>query len=285
MGYVTAKYGNSLVRIGGSPVRTMPLIDAYGGNSVYRDGDYIVHIFTADGSLYFVSPGDVSLFIVGGGGGGMGSAASSYYDAGGGGASGDYLLKSIKIPIGSYHISIGAGAVGRSPQTSDIAYGGTSFLSGPGIYEDASGGASAISGLFGNYTSSGANSWSYSGGGGIDGAAGGGGAGMAGNGASASSDGPLTAGGGGIGILTSITGSPIGYCGGGQGGGQTGLWGVQSSYGGGSGSLVGGTEIPAQSHGRANSGGGGGGIRKTGSPFINGGSGGSGIVIIRYKFI
>jgi len=95
---------------------------------------------------------------------------------------------------------------------------------------------------------------------------------------------------GGAGATTSITASPVTYAGGGGGAGWTGCGGPGGTGGGGKGSSAG---SPPSSgtpgvDGTANTGGGGGG---GGADFVptsggNGGaaSGGSGIVIIRYKF-
>jgi len=99
-----------------------------------------------------------------------------------------------------------------------------------------------------------------------------------------------TGGTGGAGATTSITASPVAYAGGGGGAGWTGSGGPGGTGGGGKGSSAG---SPPSSgtpgvDGTANTGGGGGG---GGADFVptaggNGGaaSGGSGIVIIRYKF-
>jgi len=111
--------------------------------------------------------------------------------------------------------------------------------------------------------------------------AGGGGATAAGS----TGGGPAPLGGpgaGGAGATTSITGSPVAYAGGGGGGGAPGqpLFGSGGTGGGapggsGSGGNNGG-------NGTANTGGGGGG--GGGSPGVSSGRGGSGKVVIRYKF-
>ena len=82
---------------------------------------------------------------------------------------------------------------------------------------------------------------------------------------------------GGAGATTNITGSPVVYSGGGGGGSQAGTGGSGGSGGGGTGYSVasGGTA------GTDNTGGGGGG---GGSGVTSGQAGGSGIVVIRYKF-
>jgi len=110
--------------------------------------------------------------------------------------------------------------------------------------------------------------------------AGGGGGGIAGGGANASS---LNGGPGGNGAASSITGSPVTRAGGGGGGGDT--VGTGGSGGGGAGSNL----SPGQTatSGTANTGGGGGGTSAPAfgcNPGSIAGAGGSGIVIIRYKF-
>jgi len=96
---------------------------------------------------------------------------------------------------------------------------------------------------------------------------------------------------GGDGATTSISASPTTYGGGGGGGTYTnapttvyGPTGGGGSGGGGAGGQFGGPPYPGTgAAGTANTGGGGGGAAYTGSDY-NGGNGGSGIVIIRYKF-
>jgi hypothetical protein len=103
-----------------------------------------------------------------------------------------------------------------------------------------------------------------------------------------------TAGDGGAGATTSISGSPTAYAGGGGGGafnsvpaGDNTTDGAGGTGGGGPGGQV----IPGNSHdavaGTTNTGGGGGGAASNnpGTPgVVSAGAGGSGIVIIRYKF-
>ena len=112
------------------------------------------------------------------------------------------------------------------------------------------------------------------------GSAGGGGAGAAGTNNPSGNDGSP----GGAGVTTSINGSPVARAGGGGGGGWNG--GPQGSGGSGGGANGGkSSDGPAAT---ANTGGGGGGsgpINVTGGAGAHdGGAGGSGIVIIRYKF-
>ena len=109
---------------------------------------------------------------------------------------------------------------------------------------------------------------------------GGGGAGGAGTKGS-----PSGAGIGGVGVSSSITGSAVAYAGGGGGTGYgpvigTGLKGNGSPCGTGGQGVVGSPDIAGS--GTTNRGGGGGGATCSGSTVA--GAGGSGIVVIRYKF-
>ena len=102
-----------------------------------------------------------------------------------------------------------------------------------------------------------------------------------------------SAGNGAVGVPTAITGSAVSYAGGAGGGAQNGptlaAGGAASPCGTGG---VGGTSAPAASppidrnagDGTTNRGGGGGGNTGCSSPAAKAGNGGSGVVIIRYKF-
>jgi hypothetical protein len=112
--------------------------------------------------------------------------------------------------------------------------------------------------------------------------AGGGGAGGASN--PAPTDSPGNNGGfGGVGLTSSITGSPVGRGGGGAGNGDAAPYGNANPTGGPFGGGVSNSPTTAGSSGSVNTGGGGGAGPLCGSE-TNAGSGGSGIVIIRYKF-
>jgi hypothetical protein len=116
-------------------------------------------------------------------------------------------------------------------------------------------------------------------------AAGGGGGAAAVGGNGAGNDGGV----GGAGATTEINGSPVQRAGGGSGGdagdsqaGGAGGGGASGTYE--SGSDAGGPPVTNGAAGTANTGGGGGGASGACSPYNVGGAGGSGIVIIRYKF-
>jgi hypothetical protein len=100
---------------------------------------------------------------------------------------------------------------------------------------------------------------------------------------------PFIQGAGGTGATTSISGTPTSYAGGGGGAGFSGAPSTTGGTGGTGGGGAGGPGTGGASPGTAgtvNTGGGGGGGAGASPPFGTsvGGSGGSGIVIIRYKF-
>ena len=92
---------------------------------------------------------------------------------------------------------------------------------------------------------------------------------------------PENGGNGGAGATTSITASPVSYAGGGGGGGsQANTTNGSAPFGGG----TGGSTPEPSANGSTNKGGGG-GARCDGSPYPSpNGSGGSGVVVIRYKY-
>jgi hypothetical protein len=224
--------------------------------------------------VYMSKPQTVEYLVVAGGGGG-GGCRSGQHEAGGGGAGG-YLANIANITQGvTYSVVVGAGGDGGSPSPgAGGAQGGTSSAfgtsttgGGGGVNATATGGSGgsgggSYAGAAGSGTPGQGNPGGTGGGYGQNGA-GGGGAGQAG------SPGPTSAGRGGNGNvwLNSTT-----YAGG--GGGQSGIGGT----GGGS---PGKAYAPGPAAGGTNTGGGGGaGWSVSSQP---GGSGGSGVVILRYE--
>jgi len=123
---------------------------------------------------------------------------------------------------------------------------------------------------------------------GTDGGAGGGGATAAGADSTGSSPGS-TAGAGGAGVTNAIRAACESYAGGGGGGGRTDdnvSFGAGGPGGGGRGApYPGGPDVRTGEAGTTNTGGGGGGGGYNGTPLLGiSGAGGSGIVIIRYKY-
>jgi hypothetical protein len=242
------------------------------------------------------------LVIAGGGGGGYRSQGVSGGGAGAGGyrtsagpsgrgASAESDLNLVTGP--SYSIIVGAGGTGGS--TTVIATNGSNSVlsnitatgggrggaggaaNGPGSANGGNGGsgggAAYISGGVNGTRGTGTSSQGRDGGNanGLDYSAGGGGSEGTGNDSAA----PTTAGAGGIGLASSITGSSV-TRGGGGGGGAVG--GPPGGAGGSGGGGAGGSGSSSGISGTPNTGGGGGGA---GQQAAAGGNGGSGVVIIK----
>ena len=310
-GWINTMDSTSNVR--GAP----PFIQATGG-TITCCGDFKIHTFTGPGTFTVCNvavcsaDNEVSYMVVAGGGGGV---------LGGGGAGGFRESKSgvdtytasplegatnITVTATAFPITVGAGGAGGpgSPNGSNSIFStitstgggrgadytgtGNSGGSGGGAGRDVGSGGTGNSPPVspaqgrngGSSVSSGPNCWTGAGGGGGAGAVGSNGTG---NGSQANEQG----GAGGNGVSTSITGSSVTRAGGGGGTTQ----GPNSVPGGAGGSGGGGAagygSIPASAPnaagtaGTANTGGGGGG---GGTPGSSAAAGGSGIVVIRYKF-
>lgn len=220
---------------------------------------YRTHTFTSTGILTVTSATNniatVEYLVVGGGGGGGTSTR-----AGGGGAGG-YRAGNISLNVGDYTIAVGAGgisntvgensSIGYSPTGPYIivsnggGYGGNGFPGVPGGAGGSGGGGGSSNNPLApaGGAGSGISGQGFPGGVGfVNSSLGGGGGGAGGAGL------PYLTATGGTGVYNTISGGPVLYSQGGQGG--------------------------SSSAGPSNSGFGGGG---------NGSSGGSGIVIIRYR--
>jgi hypothetical protein len=261
----------------------------FGGGVVTSSGGNTIHTFNTSGTLSPLSSLTASALIVAGGGGGSG--------LGGGGAGGLQSITGQTIDTNSvYVVTVGAGGAG-SPAGSGNNQGTSGANSSFSIYATASvgggggagyigGGGAGINGLSGGSGGGGGGANSSAGtggsatsgqgnaggnGGSSGGSAGGGGGGAGAVGTTAPNT--TTAGAGGVGLTSSISGTSTYYAGGGGG----------SSYpsGSASGGLGGGGagSLSAGGAGTANTGGGG-GSGYGGTP--GGGAGGSGIVIISY---
>ena len=270
-----------------------PVAASGGALTTYTTGGitYNVHTFTSGGTFAATVGGSVQYLVAGGGGGG-GSATS------GGGGAGQVAIGTLSVTASSYTIAIGAGGTGNgggngnNGSSSSItgsgsvtAYGGAGGITqgnsppansltlgsggGGGCYTSMVGGPAGLGNAGGN---GGNNGIYYNGGGG-------GGAGGAGQ-ASVNAFGIGRGGYGGVGILSSITGSSVYYGGGGGGaifGGNVGDETIGTGGAGGGGN--GGTKTSNATAAANNTGGGGGGAGQFGGA---GGAGGSGIVIISY---
>jgi hypothetical protein len=285
------------------------------GGTITTCGDYKIHSFTGPGTFTVSSVGNpagsstVDYLVVAGGGG-----AGSGEQSGGGGAGGfresvpspaawtaSPLATTSSLPVSAtgYPITVGAGGSGGTSGGNNNGTDGNNS-----IFSTIT---AALGGRGGTYNSFGSQGGSGGGGGGLCGPAspggtgntppvspsqgnnggagqapaggggGGGGGGAGGVGSNFAS--PEVGGNGGAGVSTSISGSSIGYAGGSAGGGPLGggtvpspSWGSKSTNPGGAGENA-----------RVNSGSGGGTTSLDSSPNA-GGAGGSGIVVIRYKF-
>ena len=277
------------------------------GGTITTSGDYKIHTFNSSGTFTVSCGGNSAgsnsveyLIVAGGGGGGAGGGAN----AGGGAGAGGYRTDtgvSVSASPGSYPVTVGGGGAGNvygsclTTANPSAALSITSARGGSGGNGDghgarvdgqsggSGGGASGVQtggGSAGN-TPPVSPPQGNSGGQGGQGLklGGGGGGGAAAVGANATCG---AAGAGGNGSPSTINGSNVTRAGGGGGGGNS--YGPASGAGGGSGGGgSGATSASAGTAGTANTGGGGGGGWGHPGPF-DGGNGGSGVVIIRYKY-
>jgi hypothetical protein len=243
------------------------------------DGETIYVLSGGDNKIYqydLITPWiwweEVDFLLIAGGGGGGGTAASIGNQRAGGGAGEVIEDDVLLIPstnheenAGEYAIAIGDGGAGGVGNNNGAAGEQSTFA-----------GFTADGGLGSNDGVGGASGNSFTGGTASTQAAGGG-AGSTGNGANgADAGGDGTGGNGGAGHTSSITGSPVAYAGGG-GGGASPTPGTGAA-GGGNGSSNGNA-----TNATANTGSGGGGANTEIASARNGGAGGSGLLIIRYR--
>ena len=298
-------------------------IQASGGTES-TTGNFKIHKFTGPGTFTVTgagggtpsAPSNVDYLVVAGGGAGGGR-----YGGGGGGGgwrassgttSGSYCagpapltspVSALPISAQAYPIVVGGGGAGVPDCNCN---GGTGSVSSFSTVSSAGGGGGAGQGANGVAGGSGGGGSWNSGSGGTGGSgntppvtppqgssggqghgpsspyatAGGGGATETGQNAVPS---PPTAGRGGAGASSSICGSPISYSGGGGGSGE-GAHGVTAGAGSPCGSgTAGAASNTCAADGAANRGGGGGAAYYPGPSSVSG-TGGSGVVIIRYKF-
>ncbi len=306
---------DSTLNVSGAPA----FIVATGG-TITECGNFKIHTFTSDGTFTICSAptpanNNASYMVVAGGGGG---ATSPNANSGGGGGGGGFRegetpaapytgspLKNcagLPVSVQAYPITVGGGGAGSTASPWQATSGGNSVFStitsagGGGAGSGANPGTPTAAGLAGGSGGGGGGGNSApsnpggagntplvsppqgnSGGGGRPGpgpahdtaSGGGGGAG----GAGANSPNGSCGGAGGAHVNSSITGSDVEYAGGSGGSG------VPASRGTPGGGGAGQSE-PGSTVGTANTGGGGGGAYSG----TAGKTGGSGIVVIRYKF-
>ena len=289
--------GSSFSIYGVAALGTTPAIapKANGGNVIATDGTYWYHAFLSNGTFTPQVGLTADVLVIAGGG------AGAEQDAGGGGAGGIFYATSQALSTTGYTCTVGAGgsysdtqyASGNSGNNSTFGSltaalgggGGAGTLTSPAPSGGSGGGGASTEnsgGVYGSSTQTGTGGTGYGnrGGSGAANYAGGGGGGAGAVGSNATSG---TGGAGGAGLntwsswATATSTGVSGYYGG--GGGGAGGSSAAGGAGGGGASAVGG----AAGDGVANTGGGGGGQRNYGSGSgTRAGSGGSGIIIIRY---
>jgi len=262
------------------------------GGTITEVGGYRIHTFTSNGTFEVIGgPLNVDVLVVAGGGGG-----GSERHGAGGGAGGLLYNSSYSIVAGSYDVTIGEGGAG-GVGSGDTGYAGMSGSNSSFEELIAIGGGGG--GAFNHYgdpvayaknggSGGGAGVWDATPGLGTSGQGhdggnyewsecypngGGGGAGSVG-----STGTGFFSGDGGVGLEYGINGSNVYYAGGGGAAIScpSGTPGAGGIGGGGAGSKGIGT------NGTANTGGGGGGSERADGDNLQGASGGSGIVIVRY---
>jgi hypothetical protein len=243
----------------------------------------------------------VEYLIVAGGAGGGGCSSFGFRGAGGGGAGGA-LANSTTVAVGTaYTITVGAGGAAATNGSNSSAFSLIAVKGGFGGGQASSGigssGGSGGGGQQGSAAGIGTSGQGFAGGSGASSANSGGGGGGAGAVGAAST---TNGGNGGIGISSLLTGSSVYYAGGGgggtyngTGGGTRGSPGTGGAGGGGTGGYPSDENTAfdgavAATSGTTNTGGGGGGdtalVYNGGATqtSLGAGSGGSGIVVLRY---
>ena len=315
--YVDATQGWIVTDSGQRSELTVPTyITATGGTITTVDTDYKVHTFTGPGTFTVCSVGNPIgsttvdyLVVAGGAGNGVGSGGG----AGGAGgvrtssgvASGCYssgplgaCVSALPVSATSYPIIVGSGGAGAPTSSAKGTPGVNSTFSTitstggggggsesapvkPGAAGGSGGGGQGSPGTGGaGNTPPVSPPQGNAGGDGTISFYGGGGGGATASGANSA---PAAGGAGGNGLQNSISSSAVYYGGGGGGGGQPGAGGAGGSGGGGAGGQA---NVIIGTAGTANTGGGaGGGVSSPPlSPNYGTANGGSGIVIVRYKF-
>ena len=253
------------------------------GGIITEDSQYWYHTFGASGA--FIPKQSLTcdyLILAGGGGGGN-------YNGGGGGGGGGYISGTGSFTATTYNITIGGGGASASAQGSNSTFNSLTAVGGGGGAGGGAGGAGTTGGSGGggggttgatSGLASSASGQGFAGGNAYyDGSntrrgGGGGGATTVGVAATSSTNG---AGNGGTGLTSSINGFSIVYAAGGGGGGH----GTDSSAGLGTTNVSGngGSTAANPTNGTVNTGGGGGGGGGDRNVI---GTGGSGVVIVRY---
>jgi hypothetical protein len=293
-----------------------PFIEASGGTET-ESGNFKIHTFTGPGTFTVTGSNTVDYLVIAGGGGGASGGGSEGGGAGGAGgyressgaASGAYsasplggCVAALPVSVQSYSIAVGGGGAGGPGSSHPEECGSAGAISTFSTITSAGGGNGGAAGnppdpKPGGDGGSGGGSGTYftasggsgntppvspaqgnnggTGGPGSPGYAAGGGGGATAVGGNATAP---TSGVGGAGATSSINATPTARGGGGGGGSHPA--GIASAGGAGGGGAGG--DGGTGTNGTANTGGGAGG--SGGGTSNAGATGGSGVVIIRYKF-
>lgn len=227
-----------------------------------------VHTFTSVGSttLNVTSPGDLKYleYLVVGGGGGGGSGGANV--AGGGGGAGGFLTGTFSPSTAAYTVTVGAAGAANSGRGGNSVFNTVTALGGgpaDGVGGETNSDGASGGGATGNLTrglgtaGQGNNGGTGQGSYGVSVCSGGGGGGAGGAGQNSPANSSFAS--GGAGVSNSITGTPVTYCVGGQGGPYT----TYTAVAVGSNNGYGGQGSGGQANG-------------------SGTAGGSGIVVVRY---
>jgi len=291
---------NSTFNLYGVNAQLSAQAKAYGGDTIVTDGTYWYHTFLSSGTFTPTEALTADYLVVAGGGsgggplgrgggGGAGGLRCTVTATGGGGSVESALSLAantgytVTIGGGGAAIIGGGGAVNGNSGSDSVfstitaTGGGGGGGANPGngqsgLTGGSGGGAGSANGVAGS-AGSGTTNQGYAGGTASLSSAGFGAGGGGGAGATGGNGSSTNGGNGGNGVATSISGTSTTYAGGGGGGVNTGTAGTGGTGGGGKGG-----DSSSVGAGTANTGGGGGGSYDT----PGSGSGGSGIVIVRY---
>ncbi|MFP4403560.1 MAG: DUF2341 domain-containing protein [Candidatus Woesearchaeota archaeon] len=299
---------NDVNYIGPEPIIEDPIEIEYPiGGEIYYFEDYIIHAFTNESIDNFTIPEgfevDVEYLIVAGGGGGgsggktPGGRGGGIISAGGGGGAGGLLTNvettKLQLSSGEHNVIIGNGGLpdskGEDSSFAEITSEGGGFggKHKDGAIAGGNGGSGGGAGSNSNLDSgSGITNQGHDGGDTIDSYAGGGGGAD-----SIGETGTIAPGSGGDGLdFSNYFGTDYGDNGWFAGGGGAGIAENDAGKidnaglgGGGSGYGSNQNDVYYDEDGIPNTGGGGGGAGSENPQTVYGGSGGSGIVLIRYK--
>lgn len=275
------EYYNMIVNAGyrGKVGVKAPKFTYTGKYNIRKDG--VVELLTS-GTIVFLEPKVIDVFMVGGGGAGGSDARNTVVGCGGGGGGYTRTVRKHSVtPNTSYNVIIGAGAEASrtvdKPVSGSTSFGNIAVAGGKSVQLNRSDSDYTVGADGGSGGGGGRYSKSTGGSGGSDGGDGEFGSQTSGIPAKGQGtttrefgepDGKLYAGGGGGGTYISAQ-SPV-YALGGAGGGGAGAWGAAAD------------RTQAAGAGGANTGGGGGGgVGVGGVANIIGGSGGSGVVCFR----